>query len=164
MAVEERTKTCGKCRVEKPVDQFPKHVRGLYGVEGTCKVCRKANAAVEPTDVATRRKREWRKAQQVNREHFQTALTHDPDPSWRERAACRNKPNHLWFPESVGGRPGPDSQHAKDVRAALAICNDECPVRGSCLQFALTTRQDEGLWGGATPEQRRRMRKTGRAS
>ena len=34
-----------------------------------------------------------------------------------------------------------------------------CPVRKACLRFALTTRQDDGIWGGLTEGERRILRR-----
>jgi hypothetical protein len=43
-----------------------------------------------------------------------------------------------------------------------------CPVRGECLDFALLTNQDSGVWGGTSEDERRKLRrawvKTRRAS
>jgi WhiB family redox-sensing transcriptional regulator len=33
------------------------------------------------------------------------------------------------------------------------ICAD-CPVRRQCLAFALDTRQDHGVWGGTSEQER----------
>ena len=35
----------------------------------------------------------------------------------------------------------------------------ECPVHVECLQFALDTNQDTGIWGGTSEEERRQMRR-----
>jgi hypothetical protein len=50
------------------------------------------------------------------------------------------------------------------VCRAKDICG-RCPVREQCLDFALGTRESEGIWGGTTGNERRslmnRMRKAG---
>jgi WhiB family redox-sensing transcriptional regulator len=63
---------------------------------------------------------------------------------WKADAACRDLPTSLFFPDSEA-----DSGPALDVCAS-------CPVRQQCLEFALTTRQHDGVWGGATEKERRR--------
>lgn len=68
---------------------------------------------------------------------------------WTRRAACRDQPHDWWFPED---RVGINEQRAKD------ICGT-CPVRSECLEFALTTGQQYGIWGGLTEKQRRDQRK-----
>ena len=71
---------------------------------------------------------------------------------WRQQAACRDADTELFFPESDTAA-GP----------ALAICA-ECPVREACLDFALATNQADGIWGGATETERRRLRRRRRAA
>ena len=41
---------------------------------------------------------------------------------------------------------------------AKAICRD-CPVRSLCLQFAQSTQEPSGIWGGFDPDERYEMRK-----
>ncbi len=36
------------------------------------------------------------------------------------------------------------------------VCST-CPVRESCLEYALGYREKEGVWGGATERERRRI-------
>jgi WhiB family redox-sensing transcriptional regulator len=66
---------------------------------------------------------------------------------WKEKAACRNLDTSLFFPDSEA-----DAGPAKEVCAG-------CPVREQCLQFALDTRQRDGVWGGMTETERRRIRR-----
>lgn len=78
------------------------------------------------------------------------------DVTWRLEADCRNLDPDIWFPEvpagiRAAGTPDPTA-------AARAICRT-CPVQAACLTFAIVTRQDDGIWGGTTEAQRRRMRR-----
>lgn len=50
----------------------------------------------------------------------------------------------------------PDSKMYADE--AKAICRN-CPVQVRCLTFALQTRQDFGVWGGLTENERKRLLK-----
>jgi WhiB family redox-sensing transcriptional regulator len=43
-----------------------------------------------------------------------------------------------------------------DEALALDLC-DSCPHQHPCLEWALDTEQQFGIWGGATAEQRMRM-------
>jgi WhiB family redox-sensing transcriptional regulator len=80
-----------------------------------------------------------------------------PDVSWTDRAACRDEDPELFFPISATG-PG-----RAQAAEATAVCA-RCPVRGECLEYALTTGQEAGIWGGLTEEERRaRGRARGRA-
>jgi len=46
----------------------------------------------------------------------------------------------------------------EDIVAAKTLCG-ECPVKNACLQYALETKQEHGIWGGTTEEERRRLRR-----
>ncbi|MEY4795737.1 MAG: hypothetical protein RLZZ105_163 [Actinomycetota bacterium] len=61
------------------------------------------------------------------------------DYSWRRNASCKDTDPELFFP--IG-----------------TVC-DECAVRGKCLDFALETNQDWGIWGGMSEEERRDIRR-----
>jgi WhiB family redox-sensing transcriptional regulator len=56
----------------------------------------------------------------------------------------------IFFPE--------DYEDLQAVDAAKAICND-CHMQELCLQFALSNNEKEGIWGGTTPIERRRIRR-----
>ncbi len=73
-------------------------------------------------------------------------------PDWRTRAACRNTDPALFFPIGTTGPAVEQIQNAK------AVC-DQCPARVPCLEFALDTRQDSGVWGGLTEGERHRIRR-----
>lgn len=71
---------------------------------------------------------------------------------WRELAACRDLDPNLFFPIGTTG-PALDQ-----IEAAKAICA-QCPVLQPCLQYALETNQEAGVWGGLAEDERRRLRK-----
>jgi WhiB family transcriptional regulator, redox-sensing transcriptional regulator len=71
---------------------------------------------------------------------------------WRQQAACRGADVELFFPSDDAG-----------AGAAKAMCAG-CPVRDSCLEWALCTHQDDGVWGGLTDSERRRLRRRRRAA
>jgi WhiB family redox-sensing transcriptional regulator len=66
---------------------------------------------------------------------------------WREFAACRSAEPELFFPVSAAGQSLDQAERAKAVCAV-------CTVRRECLQFALATRQDYGVWGGMSEQER----------
>lgn len=43
---------------------------------------------------------------------------------------------------------------------AKAYC-DRCPVRQECLDWALTTNEEIGVWGGASPDERKALKRGG---
>lgn len=67
--------------------------------------------------------------------------------SWRRRAACRGIDAEVFYP---------DTEDEVDAAAAKAICT-QCPVREACLEHALAHREREGVWGGTTERERRRI-------
>ena len=64
---------------------------------------------------------------------------------WRDDALCRQVDGNLWFPKQ-----GASLAPAKKICAV-------CPVRLECLDYALTTGQHEGVWGGLSANQREGM-------
>ena len=71
---------------------------------------------------------------------------------WREQASCRHTDPDLFFPI---GSTGPALDQ---IAAAKAVCA-QCPVQPACLEFALATNQEAGVWGGTSEEERRKLRK-----
>jgi len=71
---------------------------------------------------------------------------------WRHDASCRDVDPELFFPI---GTTGPA---LAQIEAAKAICG-MCVVNAPCLEWALATGQDAGIWGGLTEEERRTIRR-----
>jgi WhiB family redox-sensing transcriptional regulator len=93
----------------------------------------------------------------MKRERGVVALTwsrsHDWDlDDWRHRASCRDTDPDLFFPIGTTG-PALDQ-----IEAAKIVCR-LCEAREECLEFALATNQESGVWGATSEEERRRMRK-----
>lgn len=72
---------------------------------------------------------------------------------WTERALCVGEDPETFFPVSEAG------QGLEQVARAKAICRC-CPVVRECLTYALDTGESAGIWGGATPEERRLLRRS----
>jgi WhiB family transcriptional regulator, redox-sensing transcriptional regulator len=77
--------------------------------------------------------------------------------SWRTDAACRDVDTLLFFPVGLTGSAISQTERAKAVCAS-------CPVQAQCLEFALRTLQDYGVWGGHTEDERRVIRRQRRAA
>ena len=69
--------------------------------------------------------------------------------TWKEEAVCRTIDPELFFPEGRGAQLEVMTEDAK------AVCIGGCPVRAECLEFALETRQDSGVWGGLSEHERK---------
>ena len=72
--------------------------------------------------------------------------------AWRQRGACRGLDPGTFYPASD-----------EDAGAAKAVCA-QCPVQDDCLEYALENREGEGIWGGATEKERRRLLRQRRKS
>lgn len=77
-----------------------------------------------------------------------TVASHD----WRRKAACRDTDPDLFFPV---GTTGPAIEQ---IENAKTVCR-QCCAQSECLEFALATNQDSGIWGGMAEEERRKLRK-----
>ena len=65
--------------------------------------------------------------------------------TWRQHAACRGIDPDTFYPLTD-----------EEADQAKEICS-QCGVRQSCLEWALSVREKEGVWGGATERERRRI-------
>ncbi len=73
---------------------------------------------------------------------------------WFERAECAGEDPEVFFP--IGTTLAALAQ----LRMAKSICS-RCPVSTECLQWALETDQDAGVWGGLSEEERRALKRRG---
>jgi WhiB family redox-sensing transcriptional regulator len=78
-------------------------------------------------------------------------LSAQPD-AWRALSACRDTSPDLFFPVGTTG-PALDQ-----IASAKRVC-ETCEVKQPCLEYALATNQDSGIWGGTSEEERRIMRR-----
>lgn len=67
------------------------------------------------------------------------------DVQWHQLGACRGLDPGIFYPDL--------DEEADEAKAVCA----ECGVRVSCLEHALTIREKQGVWGGATERERRRI-------
>ncbi|MFC8278236.1 WhiB family transcriptional regulator [Streptomyces sp. NPDC057271] len=68
-----------------------------------------------------------------------------------DEPACRGVDPGFFFPPDAGG-----GMAAEQVARAKALCL-RCPVRQKCLEVAVRFRESEGIWGGTTPGERRKL-------
>jgi hypothetical protein len=64
---------------------------------------------------------------------------------WMDLALCATTAPDAFFPEGN-----------ESAAIAKAICA-RCPVKQECLDYAVATRENEGVWGGLTPSERRKL-------
>ncbi len=70
---------------------------------------------------------------------------------WRDHAACLGHDTERFYPSGTTGAALDQAEQAKAVCAG-------CKVRAQCLDYAMDTNQDAGIWGGMTEDQRRTLR------
>ncbi len=77
---------------------------------------------------------------------------------WRNEAECLGEDPELFFPI---GNTGPAALQIEDAKA---VCR-RCHVTQACLEWAIDHKQDAGVWGGMSEDERRALkRRTGRAN
>ena len=74
------------------------------------------------------------------------------DYTWRNQATCRDTDPELFFPVGTTG------QALLQIAKAKSVCC-QCPVTTECLECALETNQDTGIWGGTSEDERRQIRR-----
>ena len=74
---------------------------------------------------------------------------------WRHHAACRDVDPELFFPI---GNTGPA---LLQIDEAKQVCQ-RCKVMEPCLQWALESGQDAGVWGGLSEDERRAVKRRSR--
>lgn len=78
-------------------------------------------------------------------EAYQSSLPFAPgSKAWQQVAACRGIDASVFFPDDEDD----------NAETAKQIC-DNCSVAEPCLEYAITVREKEGVWGGATQRERR---------
>lgn len=68
------------------------------------------------------------------------------DLSWRDRARCEGMRTEQFFPRKSDAE-----------KETIKICLS-CPVREECLQYAIDSGSNWGVWGGTTQQERKKLR------
>ena len=77
--------------------------------------------------------------------------------TWRKHVAWLDEDPGLVFPI------GNTSPALDQIEQAKSVCR-RCEVAETCLKWAIESRQDEGVWGGLSADERRALkRRTARA-
>ena len=71
---------------------------------------------------------------------------------WRRSAICRDIDPEVFFPVGFTG------EAIQKINYAKSFCQ-VCPVRLDCLQYALRSNQEYGVWGGYDEQERRNLRR-----
>jgi len=73
--------------------------------------------------------------------------------NWYEMAACKDIDKDIFFPV---GRTGPA---IPQIKRAKSVCQ-ECLVVNECLEYALRTNQEYGVWGCTSEDERKYIRRS----
>jgi len=82
------------------------------------------------------------------------------EATWRESAVCHGASAAVFYPPSTTETR--DERAARES-AARALCG-QCPVRETCLEYALQVQEPYGIWGGLIELERRRLLRRRNAS
>ena len=78
--------------------------------------------------------------------HHNAAFTFHAQP-WANQALCAQTDPEAFFPEKGGSN--------REAKAVCALCF----VQAECLDWALTTNERFGIWGGMSERERRALQK-----
>ena len=67
--------------------------------------------------------------------------------NWRNEANCRDSDPDMFFPKFNKG---------EYADAAIEFCS-KCLVQNQCLTYAVRNKIEDGIWGGMTPEARKKL-------
>lgn len=65
--------------------------------------------------------------------------------NWRDQARCQGVDPEVFHPV--------DDDDGSEAKAICALCS----VREPCREYAITAREKDGVWGGLTARERRRL-------
>ena len=74
------------------------------------------------------------------------------EQTWQEEAACQSEDPELFFPLGEDG-----DGNVVQIARAKAVCFN-CPVASSCLDWALRGKIPDGIFGGLTSPERKKLR------
>lgn len=66
---------------------------------------------------------------------------------------CQTSDPDAWF----GAVDPLETFHTATYKEAKKLCG-MCPVQDTCLAYAMEANEPEGVWGGLTPDERKKMR------
>lgn len=73
----------------------------------------------------------------------------DTTRNWAKDGLCAQADPELFYPRS--------KERGSTTRTAKQVCS-RCPIAADCLEYALETGEEHGIWGGTTARERDRIR------
>lgn len=87
------------------------------------------------------------------------SLADMPVIPWMKRSRCRGSLDpEMFFRERASVRDGTDPVKGHSIKQAKQFCNG-CAVKVECLLWALDNNEEFGIWGGATPDERKTIKR-----
>jgi WhiB family redox-sensing transcriptional regulator len=82
------------------------------------------------------------------------------DGGWQLQASCRGPQAEIFFPPAHAERK--EEKLQREAQAKL-VCRG-CPVRQTCLEYAIAINEPHGIWGGMNEMERKNhaMRRSSR--
>lgn len=77
--------------------------------------------------------------------------------NWANRGACVNMDTDLFYPD---GEKDGAVWTSPDWETPRQVCLT-CEVRQECLDYAMATDEEFGVWGGYTPDERKALKRHG---
>ena len=119
------TKKCTTCNIEKPLSEFHKQKKGLYGVSSTCKPCaseRQRMNRINNPDVVLREREKTRRWREENRERER-----ETKRQWhlknREKQLERSRQYHAEHKEEIAERLEYADKDLTATHKAMTILN-----------------------------------------
>ena len=144
----QNTRLCLQCGKRMGVHAFPANPGRDDGLGTWCTPCHTREARRTRNAIALKRQRQAEEATAARAKQPETLHT-----SWRNKAGCRGKDTTLWFPI---GNTGPA---LLQIHQAKQVCQRQCPVMEACLQYALTSGQEHGVFGGMSEDERKALKR-----
>ena len=132
-------KTCGAPMATYRPGQAIPEGRRAHVARGECSAC---YVSPNQAEVDAAYESPMWEAAAVGDIYTATFHRYAPPPPWTEDALCAQVDHDVFFPEK-----GTSTKGAKSICAA-------CPVVAECLEYALTNREQFGVWGGKSEPER----------
>lgn len=101
------------------------------------------------------RERELEDGTERERQYFRGQIVDLLSPRWQTRANCLSLPTDGLFYPVADKWEHKDARIEREIRAK-AVCAS-CPVQEDCLKMAITNGEKDGVWGGYTYKERKRL-------
>ena len=75
------------------------------------------------------------------------------DDDWQLRSACRGPQSAIFFPPAAFERKADKIQREAQAKETCRTC----PAKRPCLDYAVSIREQHGIWGGLNEAERKNL-------